>query len=315
MLRMTIAVFGAGGVGGYFGAVLARAGYPVGFIARGPHLEAIRKDGLHIRSPKGDFNITPAQVTDNPADVGPVESVLLAVKAWQVPEAARAIRPLLAPTTKVLPLQNGVETADRVQQVLGPQHTLVGLCRIISSVTAPGHICHAGVEPTIAIGEPDGSVLSAKGQALADALRAAGVVVETPADIQAALWEKLVFIAALSGAGAVARATIGEIRECAPVRQLLRQLIEEIVTVAHARGIRLREDAVTRTLAFAESLPASGTASMQRDIAEGRPSELEEIIGAVVRLGEQSEVPTPAMSCIYATLLPQERRARRLCSQ
>jgi len=146
---MTFVVFGAGGVGGYFGAQLVRAGYPVVFIARGPHLEAIRKDGLHIRSPKGDFNITPAQVTDNPADVLPVDVVLLGVKAWQLPEAARAMRPLLGPATKVLPLQNGVEAPDQLIQVLGREHTLVGLCRIISSVTAPGHIRHAGMEPTV----------------------------------------------------------------------------------------------------------------------------------------------------------------------
>jgi 2-dehydropantoate 2-reductase len=310
MLKTTIAVFGAGGVGGYFGAVLARAGHRVVFIARGAHLEAIRKDGLHIRSLKGDFNITPAQVTDNPADVEPVDAVILGVKTWQLPEAARAMRPLLAPTTKVLPLQNGVEAADRLQQVLGSQHTLVGLCRIISSVTAPGHIYHAGMEPTITLGEPNGSVLSANGQALADALRAAGVVVETPPDIQAALWAKLVFIAAISGAGAVARATIGEVRECPPAHQLLSQLMEEVVAVAQARGIRLREDIITRTLAFVESLPASAQASMQRDIVDGKPSELEEIIGVVGRLGGQRGIPTPMMDCVYASLLPQELRAR-----
>lgn len=238
---------------------------------------------MHIRSLKGDFNITPAQGTDNPADVGPVDAVILGVKAWQLPEAARAMHPLLAPTTKVLPLQNGVEAADRLQQVLGPQHTLVGLCRIISSVTAPGHIYHAGMEPTIALGEPDGSVLSPNGQALADALRVAGVLVETPPDIQAARWKKLVFIAAVSGAGAVARAPIGEIRECPPARRLLQQLMEEVVAVARALGIQLGEDVIARTLAFVESVPASGTAPMHRDIADGKRSELEEIIGAVVR--------------------------------
>jgi 2-dehydropantoate 2-reductase len=306
----TFAVFGAGGVGGYFGAVLARAGYAVAFIARGAQLEAIRRSGLYIRSPKGDFCVTPAQVTDNPADVGPVDAVILGVKAWQVPEAARAIRPLLAPATKVLPLQNGVEAPDQLQQALGREHTLVGLCRIISSVTEPGHIRHAGMEPTVVLGEPDGSVLSANGQGLVGALRAAGVVVETPPDIQAALWKKLVFIAAVSGAGAVARANIGEVRECPPARRLLQQLMEEVVAVAEARGIELEEDVVPRTLAFVGSMPASGTASMQRDIADGKRSELEEIIGAVVRLGDQRGVRTPMMECVYASLLPQELRAR-----
>jgi len=303
--------FGAGGVGGYFGAALARAGYSVAFIARGAHLEAIRKDGLYIRSPKGDFNVTPAQVTDNPADVPPVDAVILGVKAWQVPEAARAMRPILAPATKVLPLQNGVEAPDQLLQVLGREHTLVGLCRIISSVTSPGHIDHSGMEPTIVLGESDGSVLSPNGQVLANALLAAGVVVETPPDIQAALWKKLVFIAAVSGLGALARATIGEIRACPPARRLLQQLMEEVVSVADARGIQLGEDVIARTLAFVESVPASGTASMQRDIADGKPSELEQIIGAIVRLGDQRGVPTPTMECVYASLLPQELRARK----
>lgn len=311
MPKPKVAVFGAGGVGGYFGAVLARAGYSVTFIARGAHLEAIRSGGLHIRSPKDDFDVSPAQVTDNPADVGPVDAVILGVKAWNVLEAARAMHPLLAPTTKVLPLQNGVEAGDQLQQVLGREHTLIGLCRIISSVTSPGTIRHAGMVPTIVLGEPDGSALSANARALADALRAAGVVVETPPDIQVALWEKLVFIASMSGAGAVARAPIGEVRQCASTRQLLQQLMEEVTAVARVRGIRLSEDVVPRTMAFVESLPAGGTASMQRDIADGKPSELEEMIGAVVRFGNQGGVSTPAMDCVYAALLPQELRARK----
>jgi 2-dehydropantoate 2-reductase len=311
MSKIEFAVFGAGGAGGYFGALLARAGHSVAFVARGAHLEAIHRSGLRISSSQGDVEVTPAQITDNPADVGSVDAVILGVKAWQVLDAARVMRPLLAPTTKVLPLQNGVNAADQLQQVLGAQHTLVGLCRIISSVTSPGHIRHIGMEPMIALGEPDGSALSANARALADALRAAGVVIETPPDIQVALWEKLVFIAGMSGAGAVARAPIGEVRQCPPARQLLQQLMEEVAAVARALGIRLSEDIVTQTIGFVDSLPASGTASMQRDIADGKPSELEEIIGAVVRFGDQRGVPTPVMDCVYASLLPQELRARK----
>lgn len=137
-----------------------------------------------------------------------------------------------------------------------------------------------------------------------------GVVVETPADMQAALWEKLIFIAAVSGVGAVSRASIGEIRQCVPSRELLRQVMEEVREVAAGRGVRLAGDIVQRTLAFIETIPASGTASMQRDVAEGRPSELEAVIGAVVRFGDQAGIATPAMDYIYASLLPQERRAR-----
>ncbi len=310
MTEKRFAVFGAGGVGGYFAAVLARAGCWVGLIARGQHLDAIRRGGLQVQSPKGDFSVAPARVTDNPEDIGPVDAVILAVKAWQVPEAARAMGPLLAPTTKVLPLENGVEASDQLQQVLGPRHPLMGLCRIISSVVAPGCIRHGGLEPTIALGEPDGSPLSPNVRALAEALAAAGVVVQTPPDIQAALWEKLLFITAVSGVGAVAHATIGEVRQCPPTRELLRQVMEEVAAVARGRGIRVGEDVVPRTLAFVDSIPASGTASMQRDMAEGKPSELEAIVGAVVRFGDTAGIPTPAMDYVYASLLPQERRAR-----
>jgi 2-dehydropantoate 2-reductase len=310
MPKIQFAVFGVGAVGGYFGAALARAGHSVAFIARGPHLDAIRSSGLHVRSPSGDFDVAPAKATDNPADVGPVDAVILGVKAWQVPEAAHAMRPLIAASTKVLPLQNGVEAADQLAQVLGRQHPLLGLCVIMSSVTSPGHICYVGMQPTIVLGEPDGSPLSANGRALAEALRGAGVLVETPPDVEAALWEKLIFIASISGVGAVSRSTVGEVRDCPQARQLVQQLIEEVVSVARARGVRLSDDVVTRTIALVESMPANGTTSMQRDIADGKRSELEQIIGAVIRLGEQRGVRTPAMEYIYAALLPQEMRAR-----
>jgi len=310
MASTKFAVYGAGGVGGYFAAVLARAGYWVGLIARGRQLDAIRHSGLRVESPGGNFEVRPAQVTDNPSEIGPVDAVILAVKAWQVSEAATALRPLLSSGTKVLPMQNGVEAPEQLEQALGREHTLMGLCRIISSVCAPGCIRHGGLEPVVALGEMDGSSLSANAQALAEALRASGVVVETPANMRAALWEKLLFIAAVSGVGAVTRASIGEIRQCVPSRELLRQVMEEVREVAAGRGVCLSGDIVQRTLAFIETIPASGTASMRRDIAEGRPSELEAIIGAVVRFGDQAVVATPAVDYVYASLLPQERRAR-----
>jgi 2-dehydropantoate 2-reductase len=311
MNKRAFAVVGAGGVGGYFAAVLAQAGYSVSVVARGAQLEAIRRDGLRIISPKGNFTTKVAKASSNPADIGPVDAVILAVKAWQVTEAGSTMKPLLTPLTKVLPLENGVEATEQLQQVLGPAHPLIGLCRIIASVESPGCIRHGGLEPTVALGEPDGSALSENALALAEALKTAGVTVQTPPDIHAALWEKLIFIAAVSGAGAVARSTIGEVRNCPPTRELLRQLMEEVATVARSRGIHLTEDAVSRALTFVDSSPGDGTASMQRDIAAGRPSELEAIVGAVVRFGDQAGVPTPAMDYGYASLLPQENRARR----
>jgi 2-dehydropantoate 2-reductase len=314
MASPKFAVFGAGGVGGYFAGVLARAGCWTAVIARGEHLKAIQSHGLQIQSPKGDFTVAPAMASDSPQQVGPVDAVVLAVKAWQVPEAARAIAPLLRPGTKVLPLENGVEAPELLEEILGPEHTLIGLCRISSFVAAPGHIRHAGLEPTILMGELDGWRLSPSGQLLADALAAAGVVLETPKDMRAALWEKLIFIASLSGLGAVARATAGELRQCPPTRALLHQLMEEVAAVGRSRGVQLSADIVSRMLAFVDSIPAGATASMQRDIADGKPSELEAIIGAVVRFGHSSGVPTPAMQYVYASLLPQERRARQQSS-
>src|SRR5580698_4903581 len=311
MNKRAFAVVGAGGVGGYFAAVLARSGYSVSVVARGAQLEAIRREGLRIISPKGDFTTKVAKASNNPADIGPVDAVILAVKAWQVTEAGSTMKPLLTPLTKVLPLENGVEATEQLQRVLGPAHPLIGLCRIIASVESPGCIRHGGLEPTVALGEPDGSALSENALALAEALKTAGVTVQTPPDIHAALWEKLIFIAAVSGAGAVARSTIGEVRNCPPTRELLRQLMEEVATIARSRGIHLSEDVAMRALAFVDASPADGTASMQRDIAAGRPSELEAIVGAVVRFGDQAGVPTPAMDYVYASLLPQENRARR----
>lgn len=310
MSDQRFAVFGAGGVGGYFAGALTRAGYPVALIARGRHLEAIRRDGLRIESPKETYTVQLALVTDRPEDVKPVEAVILAVKTWQVREAAQAMRPMLGPATKVLPLQNGVEAPEQLEQVLGREHVLVGLCRIISSAAEPGHIRHAGLEPMVALGEPEDGPLTPNAAALAAALKAAGMQVQTPVNIQAALWEKLLFIAAVSGVGAVTRSAIGEFRGCPPTRDLLQQLMEEAAAVAKSKGIGLPADVVTRTLAFVDSLPATGTASMQRDIAEGRPSELEAIIGAVVRFGRLSGVATPSANYIYASLLPQETKAR-----
>lgn len=310
MANSRFAVYGAGGVGGYFAAVLARSGHWVGLIARGRHLEAIRQNGLQVESPSGDFRVQPARVSDKPEEVGAVNAVILAVKAWQVEEAAESMRPLLSPQTKVLPLQNGVEAPEQLHGILGREHTLIGLCRIISAVTAPGRIRHGGLNPVVELGEADGSALSANAQLLAQALRASGANVETPSDMQAALWEKLLFIAAVSGVGAVARATIGEIRQCEPTQQLLKQVMEEVRAIAASRGIRLAPDVVQKTMAFIETIPANGTASMQRDVGDGKPSELEAIIGVGVRYGKQAGVATPALNYIYASLLPQERRAR-----
>ncbi len=306
---MRIAIFGSGGVGGYFGGRLAQAGEDVVFIARGEHLHAIETNGLRVDSLRGDFTVHPARASDDPVRVGVVDAILVGVKAWQVPEAAGAMRPMVGPETFVVPLQNGVEAPAQLAQALGAGHVLGGLCRISALVAGPGHIRHVGIEPYIAFGELDGSP-SPRAERLRSAFTRANVTVEIPVDIQAAMWEKFVFIAAIGGVGAAARAPLGVLRSVAETRQMLLQALEEIVAVAQARGVKLGQDTAARTLATIDGMPAGVNASMARDIIDGRPSELFAQNGAVVRMGKEAGVPTPVHSALYASLLPQELKAR-----
>jgi 2-dehydropantoate 2-reductase len=263
-----------------------------------------------VSSTEGDFLVRPASVTDDPAAVGPVDVVLVGVKAWQVPGAAEAMRPLVGGRTFVVPLQNGIEAPEQLAAVLGTDRVLGGLCRVLAYVESPGHIRHAGVPPYIAFGELDGSS-SARVEALRQAFsRTRGVTVEVPPDIRVAMWSKFVFIAALSGVGALTGAPVGVIRSQPESRRLLEQALEEIYAVALGNGIALPAGTVAKALGLIDSLPADGTASMQRDIMQGRPSELEAQVGAVVRLGERRGVAVPVHRMIYAALLPVERRVR-----
>ncbi|RMF50011.1 MAG: 2-dehydropantoate 2-reductase [Anaerolineae bacterium] len=306
---MKIAIFGTGGVGGYFGARLAQHGHDVTFIARGAHLQAIRTQGLHVESPLGDAHIHPAQATDTPAEVGPVDAVLVGVKAWQVPEAAQAMRPLVGAHTLVLPLQNGVEAPSQLAEVLGKEHVLGGMCKISSFIAAPGHIRHAGITPYIALGELDNR-RTPRVEALHAALTGAGIQAEIPQDILVAMWGKLTFIAAFSAVGAVTRLPAGAWRQVPQTRAMLIAAMNEIVRVGQAEGVAVGEKTVQSALSFTDSVPEGATASMQRDIMEGRPSELEAQTGAVVRLGHKHAVPTPVNDFLYAALLPQEMQAR-----
>jgi 2-dehydropantoate 2-reductase len=307
---MRVAVVGAGGVGGYFGGRLAEAGVPVVFVARGAHLDALRRDGLQVESVAGDFVVRPVVATDDPGIAGTVDVVLLGVKAWQVTEAAAALRPMLGPDSVVVPLQNGVLAADQLAAVVGRERVLGGLCKIVSYVAGPGRIRHAGIAPRIEFGERDGRV-SPRVQALKAAFeRARGVSVGTPEDIEAAVWEKFLFIAPFSGVGAVTRVPAGPIRSIPETRRMLEAAIREVEGVGRARGVGLRLDAVTRTMSWVDGLPADATASMQRDILDGKPSELEYQSGAVVRLGRESGVPVPVNECLYRSLLPAELAAR-----
>lgn len=306
---MRIAIIGAGGVGGYFGGRLARAGNEVAFVARGEHLRAMLRDGLRVRSVAGDFVVHPVRATDDAAEVGPVDAVLVATKTWQVEEACRAAAPLLGPETVLVTLQNGVEAPAQAAEIVGRERVLPGVARIFSRVAGPGVVVHAGGPASITFGEPAGPP-TPRVLRLREALAAAGVAVETPDDVQSDLWAKFLFVVPMGGVGALARAPVGVLRGMPETRLLLEEAMGEILAVARARGIRLPEDVVARTMGFVDGQLAEGTTSLQRDVAAGRPSELEAWCGAVVRLGAESGVPTPLHRVMYHALLPLERRAR-----
>lgn len=304
---MRFVVFGTGGAGGYFGGRLANAGEDVTFIARGEHLRALGDHGLRIATPTGEIAIRPAQATDDVADVGPVDAILVGVKAWQVTEAALTLRPMVGPQTCVVPLQN--DAPSQLAAVLGTEHVLGGLCGTFSMVSAPGHIRNIGGASYVKFGEIDNRP-SERTEELRRAFEYAGVSFEVPPDIQKAMWDKFLLVVSFGGVGAVTRAPIGVIRTVPETRRMLEHCMEEVLTVARKCHVALADTVVTDTLAFVESLPATATTSLQRDIAESKPSELEAWNGAVVRLGREHDVPTPTHEFIYGSVLPLELRAR-----
>jgi len=298
---MRIVVFGTGGVGGYFGGRLAAAGEDVTFVARGEHLRAIKTNGLKVDSPNGDFVIYPAKATEDVSEIGETDLVILGVKAWQVPEAARAIKPVVGSGTTVLPLQNGVDAVPQLVDALGLKNVVGGLCRIVSFVVEPGHIRHAGFAPTIIIGELDNR-RTERITKIEEVFKHAGLDTTIAADIQVALWTKFLFIASFSGVGAVADAPAGVIRSDPKWRAQILNAMEEIYALAHARGVNLPSDSVDKVMAAVDGLPEDATSSMQRDIAARKPSELESQNGAVVRMAGESGVDVPTHTLIYQTL-------------
>lgn len=306
---MRIVVVGAGGVGGLFGGLLHRSGEDVAFVARGRHLEALRGGGLEVRSSLGTFAVR-ATAAEDPAAIGKADAVLVAVKAWQVEEVAPRLRPLVGPGTVVVPMENGVEAAGTLAAALGEGPVAGGLTHVFAWIEAPGVLRHVGPAPRVTLGELRGGG-SERLERLAVALRKAGMEAAVVPDIEVALWEKFLFIDPFGSVGAATRAPIGVVRETSETRVLLVSTMREVAAVAKARGVALPSDAIDRTLARLDSLPVDGTASMHRDIVAGKPSELFEQTGAVVRLGARAGVPTPVHEVLFACLLPQEAQARR----
>ncbi len=308
---MNIMVFGSGGVGGYFGGRLALNGVPVTFIARGAHLHAMREHGLRVESIKGDFTVQPVQATADVREADPPDLILMTVKTWQLADAAQAIQPVIGEQTVVLPLLNGVEAPAYLSAVLGEQHVLGGLCRIFSSVAAPGVIRHVAAEPHIAFNELNNQP-SERVQQISAMLSRADISTEIAPDIGVAMWSKFAFVCATGTLGAVTRMPFGVIRSVPETRELLEQAVSEIIEVAHAHGVAMPPESISLTLSMIDNTAAEATTSMQRDIMESRPSELDGQTGAVVRLGRAIGVGTPVHSHAYGFLLPQEQRARGL---
>ncbi|MCW8889772.1 MAG: 2-dehydropantoate 2-reductase [Sedimenticola sp.] len=306
---MKLAIYGSGGVGGYFGGRLAQVGQDVTFIARGEHLRAMQERGLYVQSINGDFHIAAPRVTANPAEVGPVDMVLVAVKSWQVTEAAEAMQPMMGPDTAVVSLLNGVEAVDQLGAVLGQERVLGGVTKIFSFIDQPGQIKHIGHEPTLVLGEQSGGH-SERLERLVDVLKEAGIQVELPPSILVELWKKFLFTTGWGGLGAISRSPIGVLREEPATRAIIAACMQETAAVAEVAGIALPDDIIDLTWSFIEGLEPTGTSSLQRDIAAGRPSEIDAWNGAVVRIGRRLGVATPTHDLIVGSLVPLERRAR-----
>jgi len=300
---MRIAVMGTGGVGGYFGAKLALAGNDVTFVARGKHLEAIRRDGLRIESESTPMHVTSVRATDDIASVGPVDAVMFCVKLWDIESAAQAIRPLLVNRGVAIPFQNGIDSPAVLARVLGAEHVIGGIAYIATSIASPGVVRHVGSMARLRVGAFDG-VRSDAAEAFVEAATAAGVEIALAADIRRGLWEKFVFLSALSGATCLTRQPLGVVRADPGMRGTFEAIMRETWSVARAHGVALAEDFVDKQLAFADTLPYEMRASMLHDLVAGNRLEAPWLCGAVVRLGTEAGVATPVNATVYAALLP-----------
>ena len=305
---MKIAIMGSGGVGAYYGGLLAIAGQEVAFIARGAHLQTLRVKGLQVKSVHGDFTVSPVKVTDRPGDIGPVDLIIVATKTYHTDEAAQAIKPLIGADTVVISLQNGIDAAERIGAVVGMKHMVGGATWLSAAIEAPGRIGQYSQFRRIALGELDGRI-TPRAQEIVSVLATTPAVIELVPNIRQVLWTKFVFIAAISALGGLTRVAIGEYRQVPEAREMLAEAMAEVVAVAKANGVILDADIIPKTLAFIDASAPDIRPSMQRDLEAGRTSELESLIGVVVRMGQERGVPTPVMRLAYGLLKPAHLKA------
>jgi 2-dehydropantoate 2-reductase len=306
---MKIAVMGSGGVGGYYGGMLAQGGHEVVFIARGAHLEALRKRGLEVKSVHGDFTLPAVDATDRPAEVGPVELIIVCVKTLATERAAESMRPMVEQETSVLSFQNGIDAAERIGAVVGMDHMMGAATWLSSAIEAPGVIRQVSQFRRIVLGELDGRI-TPRAEGLAEALQSTGATVEISDNIMKVLWTKFVFISAISGVGSLTRLPMGDYRSVAETRALLIGLMTEVKAVSRASGVELDPDVIDGILNLLDHAGPDIKPSMQRDVEAGRCSELDSMVGIVGRKARELDVHTPATDMVYAALLPGEMKAR-----
>jgi 2-dehydropantoate 2-reductase len=300
---MRIAVVGTGGVGGGFGAALAKAGADVSFIARGAHLAAMKAQGLQVRSDRGDIHLVPTQATEHPAELGEVDIVLFCVKLWDVESAGQHIRPLIGPDTAVIPLQNGIDAAERLIPILGPNAVMGGVAQISASIVAPGLIQQVGTFMRMIFGELDRKRSKRAEDFLALCLKA-GFDATLSEQIQTELWMKFILLASNASVMALARQPIGKLRDDPDLRPIFLAAWQETIDVGRASGVALPTDALDRILDFTSHVPPAMKASMALDLDRGNRLELPWLGGKVVELGRQLGVPTPTHNMLAAMLKP-----------
>ncbi len=299
---MRIAVMGSGGVGGYLGARLVRGGADVTFIARGAHLAAMQANGLAIESEQEPICLPKVNATDDPRTIGPVDIVLFSVKLWDTESAARSLLPIVGPETGIISFQNGVQKDDALRKIFGAGAVMGGVAYMATTIGRPGVIAQTGTMQRMIFGEYDGR-RSPRAEALLVAARNGGINAEISDDIRRAIWEKYVFLVALSGSTTSIRLPLGPIRNHPRTRQFLLDLMRETVAVGRAQGVALPEDYAGQRLAFADGLPADMTSSMHHDLERGQPLELRWLSGGVVEMGAALGVPTPANQSVYDVLV------------
>jgi len=298
---MKIAIIGSGGVGGYFGARLAAAGNKVTFVARGAHLEAMRNNGLQVYSAHGDLHLDKVQCTDDTTTIGPVDIVMIAVKLWSTEDAAAAAKPLLGPDTGVISFQNGVIAVDTLLPVVGEKHTMGGVANIAALIEEPGVIRHNGNMAKLLFAELDGK-RSKRATAFYDACVNASIDTALVDDINVAIWEKFVRLVTMSAMTSLTRMPVGPIREDPDTRELLQQVMEEVIAVAEAKGVNLGNGTVEKQMEVVDGYPPAMVASMCGDLRRGNRLEVPWLSGMVSRLGRELGVPTPANQFVYAAL-------------